>query len=77
MGQVNVNTPPPADGSGGAAAAGMGMGMLMMVIIGVIVLLLIAFFVLRPMLFGGPANVNVNVRSSDVTGALNALGFVA
>jgi len=76
MGQVNVNTPPPSDGGEGAAAAGMGMGMLMMLIIGIIVLLLIAFFVVRPMLFGGPANVNVNVRSEDVTGVLRGLGYV-
>jgi hypothetical protein len=77
MGQVNVNTPTPSDRSGEAAATGMGMGMIMMLVIGVIVLLLIGYFVLRPMMFGGPATVNVNVRSSDVSGVLNALGFMA
>jgi hypothetical protein len=76
MGQVNVNT--PRDGSGSdTAAAGMSAGMMVTLIIGVIVLLLLAFFVLRPLMFGGPADVNVNVRSSDVTDALAALGLVA
>jgi hypothetical protein len=77
MGQVNVNTPRNDSDSGAAAAAGMGTGMVLMLVIGVIVLLLLAFFVLRPLFFGGPADVNVNVRSSDVTGALAGLGFMA
>ncbi len=76
MGQVNVNTP-RSDGDGAAAAAGMGTGMVLMLVIGLIVLLLVAFFVLRPLFFGGPANVNVNVRSSDLTDAVNALRFLA
>jgi hypothetical protein len=77
MGQVNVNPSRDGSGSDAAAAAGMSAGMMVTLIIGVIVLLLLAFFVLRPLMFGGPADVNVNVRSSDVTGALAALGFVA
>jgi hypothetical protein len=51
----------------------MGTGMLLMVVIGVILLLVLAYFVLRPMFFGGTPSVNVNVRSSDVLGALSLL----
>jgi len=72
MGQVNVT--PSGPSGDGAAAAGMGTGMLMMLIIGLIILLLVFWFLLRPMFFGGPANVNVNVRSQDV---LDALQFLA
>jgi hypothetical protein len=65
--QVNVNpSRGDGDGSDAAAAAGMGTGMILMLIVGLIILLLLAYFVLRPLFFGGPANVNVNVRSSDV-----------
>ena len=73
MGQVNVNTP-RNDNDGAAAAAGMGTGMMLMLLIGLIVLLLIAYFVLRPLFFGGPANVNVNIRSmGEVGGAFSFL----
>jgi hypothetical protein len=72
MGQVNVNPPTRSDGDG-AAAAGMGAGMMMMLLIGLIVLLVLAYFLLRPLFFGGPANVNVNVRSSDLLGAIALL----
>ena len=71
MGQVNVN---PGGSSGdGAAAAGMGAGMMVMLVVGLIILLLVFWFLLRPMFFGGPANVNVNVRSQDVLDAFRYL----
>lgn len=66
MGQVNVNTPDPRDDSGAAAAAGMGTGMMIMLLVGLILLLLLAWFVLRPMFFIEPANVNVTVRSAEL-----------
>jgi hypothetical protein len=47
--------------------------MMMMLLIGLIVLLVLAYFLLRPLFFGGPANVNVNVRSSDLLGAIALL----
>jgi hypothetical protein len=71
MSQVNVN--PGGSTGDGAAAAGMGAGMLMMLIVGLIILLLVFWFLLRPMFFGGPANVNVNVRSQDVLDAFRYL----
>ncbi len=73
MGQVNVN--PPSNGDGGAAAAaGMSMGMMLMVIIGIIVLLVIAYFLLRPLVFGGgTSNINVTVRSAELVDALRLL----
>ena len=72
MSQVNVNTP-RNDGDGAATAAGMGMGMMLMLVIGLIVVLVVGYFVLYPLLFGGgTANVNVNVRSSGVLEAINA-----
>jgi hypothetical protein len=71
MGQVNVN---PSGGSGdGAAAAGMSAGMMIMLLVGLVILLLVFWFLLRPLFFGGPANVNVNVRSAaDLLTALAA-----
>lgn len=72
MSQVNVNTP-RNDGDGAAAAAGIGTGMLLMLVIGLILVLLVGYFVLYPLFFGGrAANVNVNVRSSGILEALNA-----
>jgi hypothetical protein len=71
MGQVNVNTPGTSGDGGSGAAAGMSMMLIVLVV--VVVLALLFWFLLRPMLFGGPANVNVNVRSSDV---LQGLGLV-
>ena len=73
MGQVNVNTPGPA-GDSGAGGAMAGMSMMLLVLVVVVILALLFWFLLRPMFFGGPANVNVTVRSADV---LNALGLVA
>lgn len=69
MSQVNVN-PGGSDDSGAAAAAGMGTGMMLMLVIGVLILLVLAYFVLRPLFFGGTSNVNVNVRSSEIVDAI-------
>ena len=73
MGQVNVNTP-RSTGDSGAGGAMAGMSMMLIVLVALVVLALLFWFLLRPMVFGGPANVNVTVRSADV---LNALGLVA
>ena len=71
MGQVNVNTPSGGGSGDGAAAAGMSAGMMIMLLIGLVILLLVFWFLLRPLFFGGPANVNVNIRSQSVIDALS------
>lgn len=70
MGQVNVNPGGGRDDSGAAAAAGMSTGMMMVLLVGLILLLLLAWFVLRPVFFGGAGDVNVTIRSSDLYGLL-------
>ena len=72
MGQVNVNTPTPA-GDSGAGGAMAGMSMMLLALIVLVVLVLLFWFLLRPLVFGGPPTVNVNVRSSDVAAALGLL----
>ena len=76
MGQVNVNTPGPArdNGAAGAAGAMAGMSMMLIVLVVLVVLVLLFWFLLRPLVFGGPATVNINVRSAD---ALDALALFA
>jgi hypothetical protein len=64
MGQVNVN---PGRNSESAAGAGMSVGLIIGLLI-VIALLVVAYFVLWPMLSAQPQapSVNVNVRSSGL-----------
>jgi len=69
MGQVNVNPGPPSGArgnGGGAVILGMGMMTAMTLLAFVVLVLAVLWFVLRPMVFSGPATINVNVPAQQV-----------
>jgi len=69
MGQVNINPGTSGgDRGNGAAAMILGMGMMTVTTLLVFIVLVLAvlWFVVRPMVFSGPATINVNVPAQQV-----------